>query len=168
MTSNLQPKQIGIIGIGNLLLTDEGFGVHVLHYIEEHFHFPENVHLMDVGTAAIYMVPFIEEVDSLFVFDVVDMHSPPGTVHCFTGDEVRAGKIQTKMSPHQLGLLEMVDICALRGNVPDELEYICVVPERIETGLDLSPLIAAKIVPVVDILIKKLADRGIITSLKAA
>lgn len=154
-------KEIGVLGIGNLLLSDEGFGVHVLQYLEDNYILPQNVQLMDAGTASIYMAPFIEEVDSLFVFDVVDMKAPPGSIHCFTGAEVRAGKIPTQMSPHQLGLLEMVDICALRDKVLDELEYICVVPERIESGLELSPLLASQIGPVAQILFNKLEDRGI-------
>lgn len=161
-------KKVGIIGIGNLLLSDEGFGIHVLHYLEENFIFPENVQLMDAGTASIYMGPFIEDVDSLFVFDVVDIKAPPGSIHCFSGNEVRAGKIPTQMSPHQLGLLEMVDICALRGKCPDELEYICVVPERLESGLDLSPLISSQVLPAAEILFKKLEDRGIATTSKGA
>jgi len=60
-------KKAGILGIGNLLLCDESFGVHVVEYLEEHYTFPESVTVFDAGTAGIYMAPFLEEHDPIFV-----------------------------------------------------------------------------------------------------
>ena len=65
-----ETKNAGILGIGNLLISDEGFGVHVVEFLEEHYSFPESVTVLDGGTAGIYMAPFLEEHDPIFVVDV--------------------------------------------------------------------------------------------------
>jgi hydrogenase maturation protease len=157
--------QIGIIGIGNLLLSDEGFGIHVIQYLEEHYSFPESVQLMDAGTAAIYMAPFMESVSTMFVIDVVNLEDEPGSIHCYKDNEVKAGLIPTKMSPHQLGLLEMLDICRLRDLAPKSVEFICVVPKSLETSMTLSPVIEKQIPKVIKILMNRLAQIYIIPAL---
>ncbi len=157
-------KKIGIIGIGNLLLSDEGFGIQTLHHLEETYVFPDNVILMDAGTAAIYMTPFLEECDPILAIDVVDLQDEPGSFHFFTMDDVKAGTFQTKMSPHQLGLLEMVEICKLRNSAPEHIEYYCVVPGSLETGMDLSPAVAPQVQEVAEKIIARLTDFGLVVS----
>lgn len=159
--THLQDKTIGILGIGNLLLGDEGFGVHCVQHIEQHYEIPENICVFDGGTAGILLAPFIEECDKLFVLDVIDLEDDPGSVHLFTDADVRAGNVQTRMSPHQIGMLEILDICKMRGKVPENVQYITVVPQTLETGMDLSPLIAERVTDVVDILLQSLAKLSV-------
>jgi len=154
-------KHIGIIGIGNLILSDEGFGIHTLRHLEENYVFPENVILKDAGTAAIYMSPFLEECDPVLVIDVVDIQAEPGSFHFFTLDDVKAGTFQTKMSPHQLGLLEMVEICKLRDSAPEHMEFYCVVPQNLETGMDLSTSVAPRVTEVSEMILTRLKDLGV-------
>ena len=73
-----QEKKIGIMGLGNLLLGDEGFGVHCIKYFEGHCQFPDNIELIDGGTGGILLAPFIEQFDELYVIDVVDIEDEPG------------------------------------------------------------------------------------------
>lgn len=145
------PKKAGILGIGNFLLSDEGFGVHTVHYLEEHYTFPETIHIIDAGTAGIYMSPFLEECDPILVLDVVAMDAEPGSVHCFNSNDIGAGDIPRKMSPHQLGLLEMLEICKLRDCCPETVEFFCVVPADLSTSTTLSPQVAPRV--------KEIADR---------
>ena len=159
--TQLQGKTIGILGIGNLLLGDEGFGVHCVQHIEQHYDIPENIRVFDGGTAGILLAPFIEECDKLYVLDVIDLEDEPGSVHLFTDEDVRAGDVQTRMSPHQIGMLEILDICRIRGKVPEHVEYITVVPQTLETGMELSPLIAERVTDVVDILFQSLAKLSV-------
>jgi hydrogenase maturation protease len=154
-------KKIGIIGIGNLILSDEGFGIHTLHYLEENYIFPENVVLQDAGTAGIYMSPFLEACDPIFVIDVVDIQEEPGSLHFYTMDDVGARNIQTKMSPHQLGLLEIVEICRLRDAAPEHIEFYCTVPKSLDTSMELSPEVAPRVVEVADMIIKRLQELGV-------
>ncbi len=156
-----EEKKTGILGIGNLLLGDEGFGIHTVHYLEEKYIFPEQVKITDCGTAGIYMAPFLEECDPIYVLDVVDMKDEPGSIHHFTVDEVRSGSIPSKMSPHQLGLIEMLDICKFRGVIPEKVEFFCVVPEQLETSIELSGIVASRVKEVAEQLVRRLRETGL-------
>lgn len=145
MTESSPQKKTGILGIGNLLLSDEGFGIHVIHYLEAHYRFPESIRLTDAGTAGIYMAPFLEECDPILVIDVVNLDAEPGSIHCFNRRDIGSGTIPRKMSPHQLGLLEMLEICKLRDCNPQAVEFFCVVPSDLRTSMSLSPPVAPRV-----------------------
>jgi hydrogenase maturation protease len=167
-------KNIGIAGIGNLLLRDEGFGVHVVHYLQNNYEFPENVDIQDVGTAGIYMAPFLESCDPILVIDVVDIEGEPGSFHFFSLDDVRAGTFQTRMSPHQLGLLEIVEVCKLRGEAPEVIEFYTVIPKELtetvefsdntsaeEMSIELSDVVTVRVFEVAEMIIKRLSELGV-------
>lgn len=153
-------KKTGILGIGNLLLSDEGFGIHTVQYLERHYTFPDTIQLTDAGTAGIYMAPFLEECDPILVIDVVAFNAEPGSVHCFSNKDIGAGIIFNKMSPHQLGLLEMLEICRLRDNHPETVEFFCVVPGDLQTSMTLSPPVAPRVKEIADRIINRLRNAG--------
>lgn len=157
----MEEKKIGVLGIGNLILGDEGFGIHTVQYLEENYIFPDNVLVHDGGTAGIYMSPFLEECDPVFVIDVVDIDAEPGSMHYYSNEDVKAGKISTRMSPHQLGLLEILEICKLRDAAPEKLEFYCVVPKILETTTELSDAVAPRVKEVADLILKRLEEAGV-------
>jgi hydrogenase maturation protease len=154
-------KKIGVLGIGNLLLGDGGFGMHMIRYLENHWLFPDEVQLMDGGTAGIYMAPFLEDVDRLIVVDVVAGDGPPGTICRFNGEDLRGANAQLRLSPHQLGLLEVLEICRLRDQAPAEVQFIGVVPAQIETGMALSALLAGRVAEVAGMILSTLEEEGV-------
>ena len=154
-------KKIGILGIGNLIVGDEGFGVHAVRYLEENYQFPDTVLIRDGGTAGIYMSPFLEECDPVLVIDVVDIDAEPGSMHYYSNDDVKAGKISTRMSPHQLGLLEILEICKLRDAAPETLEFYCVVPKELNTSTELSDVVAPRVKEICEIVLKRLSELGV-------
>ncbi len=154
-------KQIGILGIGNLLMHDEGFGVHFVEYLTEHYVIPENVSVLDGGTAGIMLAPFIEDVDYLYVIDTVSIEDEPGSIHRFSDDDVRSGTVQMRMSPHQVGLIDILAMCRLREKAPERTEMITVVPKDLDVAIGLSDCLRSKIAEVTDILIGSLSSRGI-------
>ena len=161
-------KKAGILGIGNLLLSDESFGVHVVELLEEQFTFPENVTVLDGGTAGIYMAPFMEDHDPILIVDVVQMQdAAPGSLYTFTAKDAKNGSMQTRMSPHQLGVLEILDICSLRGIEPEIVEFYCVVPESFATGLEMTKSVAAQVEKTAGILVERLQKMGYRISPKA-
>ncbi len=156
-----ETKKIGILGIGNLLLSDESFGIHVVQYLENHYLFPDSVTLLDGGTAGIYMAPFLETHDPVFVVDVVNLKdTAAGSLCTFTAEEAKNGSMQTRMSPHQLGILEILDICKLREVNPETVEFFCVVPETLATGLEMSACVTTQVAVVSDLLVKRLQGMG--------
>lgn len=154
-------KRIGILGIGNMLLSDEGFGVHFVQHLEAHYLLPDNVQVFDGGTAGILLAPFVEQCDHLFVIDVVNIDDAPGSLHCFSDEEVRAGDIQTRMSPHQIGMLEVLDICKIMGKVPEQIMFLTVVPENMDAGMKLSPILQQRIGDVLSLLSHSLQSLGV-------
>jgi hydrogenase maturation protease len=154
-------KKIGIAGIGNFILRDEGFGVHVVHYLQENYSFPDNVEIQDVGTAGLYMAPFLEECDPILVIDVVDIAGEPGSFHFFTLDDVKAGNFQTRMSPHQLGLLEILEVSKLRDAAPEQIEFYTVIPKELEESIELSDVVEQRKVEVAEMILARLAEMGV-------
>lgn len=162
-------KKIGIAGIGNYILGDEGFGVHVVQYLQDNYQFPEIVEIQDVGTAGIYMAPFLEECDPVLVVDVVDIDGEPGSFHYFELDDVKAGNFQMRMSPHQLGLLEILEVSKLRGAAPEHIEFYTVIPEVLEESIELSDRIEQKKVEIAEMIVRRLIELGVkVTSTKRA
>ncbi|MEE4241093.1 MAG: HyaD/HybD family hydrogenase maturation endopeptidase [Desulfopila sp.] len=154
-------KKIGIIGIGNLICGDEGFGIHAIRFLEENFIFPENVVLHDAGTAGIYLSPILEECDPVLVIDVVDIDAEPGSMHYYNMEDIKLGNIQTKMSPHQLGVLEILEICKLRDAAPESVEFYCVVPQDLDASVELSETVAPRVSEIADKVLKRLKELGI-------
>jgi hydrogenase maturation protease len=154
-------KKIGIFGIGNLILRDEGFGVHTVQYLENNYHFPDTVEIHDIGTAGIYMSPFLEECDPVLIIDVVDIAGEPGSFHFYTLADVKAGNFQTRMSPHQLGLLEILEICKLRDAAPEAVEFYTVIPKELTESIELSDVVAGRVVEVADMILGRLAELGV-------
>lgn len=155
-------QKIGIIGIGNLLFSDEGFGPFLIEHLIENYQIPEAIDVLDAGTAGIMLAPFIEDHDILYVIDiVVESQGPPGSIHCFTTKDVRSGNIQSRMSPHQVGLFEILDLCSLRDKLPEVIEMLTVVPDDLSTRIGLSPMLEPRVQDITDILCKSLADHGV-------
>lgn len=154
-------KKIGIVGVGNLICGDEGFGVHTIHHLEENYIFPENVIVKDAGTAGIYMSPFLEACDPVLVVDVVDIDAEPGSFHYYDMKDVKLGNIQTKMSPHQLGLLEIIEICRLREAAPEHIEFYTVVPQHLDTSLELSAPVAGRVKEVANMILQRMKELGV-------
>jgi hydrogenase maturation protease len=151
-------KIITILGVGNILMSDEGFGVRVVEYLQADYHFPAGVELLDGGTSGIYLAPVIEDSRCLLIIDVLNMKGPAGEIHLLAGDELRGAGLQTSMSPHQAGLLEIIDLCRLRDKAPDEIKIIGIIPQDLSLSLELSPTLRDKVKTVADIVIKQIEE----------
>jgi hydrogenase maturation protease len=144
-----------ILGIGNVLWADEGFGVRVVEEIADRYRFGPNVRLLDGGTQGIYLVDQIRWADVLVVFDAVDYGLPPGTLKRVEGDEVPKFMGAKKMSLHQTGFQEVLALADLLGDYPRHLLLIGCQPVELEDfGGSLRPEVKAQIGPAI------LAARG--------
>jgi len=145
-------RRILILGIGNVLWADEGFGVRCVERMAERFRFPDQVRLLDGGTQGLYLLPFLEEADVLIVFDAVDYGLAPGTLKIVEGDEVPAFLGAKKMSLHQTGFQDVVATAKLMGYCPARLLLIGCQPEELEDyGGGLRQVIAAQVDPAIEV-----------------
>ena len=128
----MNPKRILVLGIGNILWADEGFGVRCVEALNAGWSLPDNVTVMDGGTQGLYLLPYVQEADCLLVFDAVDYNDPPGTLREVVGDQVPRFMGVKKMSLHQTGFQEVLMAAELIGKLPAELVLIGVQPEELE------------------------------------
>jgi len=157
---NQDKKGVAVIGIGNLIMGDEGFGIHVIRHLEKNYRFSPDVSLIDGGTAGIYMAPVFEEVKRAIVVDVIAADLEPGSIVRLSHEGMQGRSVSASMSPHQIGVLEVLEICRFRGTAPERIDFICVVPEKIEPGVELSPALSSRTAEVADIVAQILSQEG--------
>jgi hydrogenase maturation protease len=133
-----------VLGVGNLLFTDEGIGIHVVQALSEEYSFSDNVSIEDGGVLGIRLLGIIAQADDLIVVDAIRNGGPPGTLYRLEGDDIPR-RILAKNSLHQVDLLEALTLCQALDKVPETV-IIGVEPQDIETvGLDLTPPVRARL-----------------------
>ncbi|GAA5066575.1 HyaD/HybD family hydrogenase maturation endopeptidase [Roseibacterium beibuensis] len=151
-----------ILGIGNVLWADEGFGVRCVEELARRWSLGPDVHVMDGGTQGLYLLPFLDDAETLIVFDAVDYGLPPGTLKLIEGDDVPSFMGAKKMSLHQTGFQDVIATARLMGSCPETLILIGCQPEELEDyGGGLRAVVAAQIDPAIDIALDKLAALGV-------
>jgi hydrogenase maturation protease len=126
-----------ILGIGNVLMTDDSAGIRVINELERRFRFPENVELLDGGTSGIELLSYIADRDYLIIVDAIRSGFPPGTVVRVEGEDVSA-KFMTRISPHQLGLSDLLAAATLTGELPKQMVLFGIEPKRVALGLEMT------------------------------
>lgn len=125
-------KKTLILGIGNILWADEGFGVRAVEQLNQHYQFNDDVTLMDGGTQGIYLVQYVEQANILVIFDAIDYGLQPGEMKLIEGDDVPKFMGVKKMSLHQTGFQEVLMMAEMLGNYPEHLLLIGVQPVDLE------------------------------------
>ena len=149
-----------IFGAGNLLLSDEGFGVHFIQYLQKHYCFPEDVELYDGGTLGIMVTHMLEDADHVYLVDVIDAKGEPGDIYRYEKEDFMLGKLPIKMSPHQIGIQEVLTLSDLRDRCPEKVSLFGVIPHSYDAGVELSPLLADKLPGLADLVVGELAAAG--------
>ena len=133
-----------VLGMGNLLLEDEGLGVRALEILQKRYEIPPEVELLDGGTTGMGLLDDISEREHLIVLDAVQTGDPPGTLVRLAGDDVPV-YFSMRISPHQLGLSDVLATLELSGEKPAEVVVLGLVPQSLEMSLELSELIKSKL-----------------------
>lgn len=128
---------IAVLGVGNILLSDEGAGVRAVESLREKYDFPESVELIDGGTMGLDLLPFIEGKDKLLIIDAVTIDKPPGTLIKIEGNDIPKF-LSLKLSVHQIGLPDMLSAANLMGILPKDMCLIGIQPKSLETGTELT------------------------------
>lgn len=157
-----QPENILILGIGNVLWADEGFGVRCVEELAARHALPARVTVLDGGTQGLYLLPFLEQADALIVFDAIDYGLAPGTLKIVENDEVPAFMGAKKMSLHQTGFQEVIATAQLLGRCPSPMLLIGCQPVELEDyGGGLRALTAARIPKAIAVAIDRLRAWGV-------
>ncbi|ULK99620.1 HyaD/HybD family hydrogenase maturation endopeptidase [Bradyrhizobium sp. I71] len=160
--------RILVLGIGNILWADEGFGVRTVEEFHRRYVVPDNVTILDGGTQGLYLVNYLEEADRLIVFDAIDYGLEPGQLKLVRDDEVPRFTGAKKMSLHQTGFQEVISAADLLGRCPKYLVLIGCQPLDLEDwGGPLTPPVRDQIAPAINLACAILAEWGATVSQRA-
>ncbi len=126
-----------ILGLGNTIMSDDGVGPCVIDLLRKE-PLPEQVSLLDGGTLGLDLLPYLEGIQRLIIVDAVEIGQSAGTVIQLAGDQVPVA-LETKLSPHQMGMKDLLAVARLMGHLPDEIMLIGVQPGCLEMGTELTP-----------------------------
>jgi hydrogenase maturation protease len=153
-------KRIVVLGVGNILLKDEGVGVRVIQRLEERYHFSPSVELVDGGVLGLSLLGKVREAGRLIVVDAIRRGNPPGTLYSMSGEEI-PNRIYTKTSLHQVDLVEALTICRVMWGLPPTV-ILGVEPQDIGPwGVELTPVVSARMEELVQMVLAELSSVGV-------
>ena len=155
-----------VLGLGNILLGDEGLGVRAVERLLEKYEFPEEVQVMDGGTLGLDLLPYVEDCRRLLVIDAVQAGKVPGTLVRLSGTEIPVFLDVSRVSPHQDGLQDLLAVAALKGYLPEKVVLWGIQIQSLGVGLELSPAVASRMDSLVEKILSELAHWGIEPQLK--
>ncbi len=154
--------RILVLGIGNILLRDEGVGVHVVNRFKDVFDVPDGVDCIDGGTMGLDLMPYFEGKTHAIVVDAVRGNGEqPGTILRFADSGVM-GLLGERISPHQIGLSDLLACTALDSHLPDHIVLLGIVPESLETGLEMTSVVQGRMDEMVGLLRDELEAAGVV------
>ncbi len=132
-----------ILGIGNILQSDDGLGIHIVNHITQNIELPDDVEAIDGGTAGFDLIPLLRGREKIIIVDALRVDDEPGAIYRFKPEDAR--KSRASFSLHEVGIIEVIDMLRLLGENP-LIEIIGVVPEDIDTlNMDISPSVRRSI-----------------------
>jgi hydrogenase maturation protease len=150
-----------ILGLGNVLLEDDGVGGAAVSLLLDRFEPPPGVTVFDGGTLGLSLLPYIEMADAVILVDAVRADDAPGTVVRLDGDDV-APAVATRLSPHQVGVADLLDGAHWLGRYPNRVLLLGLVPESIELGVGLSPRVRASLPRLVEQIVHEANGLGFV------
>jgi hydrogenase maturation protease len=158
----MKKTQLLVLGIGNILWADEGFGVRCVEALNAAYEFGDDVTVLDGGTQGLYLLPFLEEARRLIVFDAVDYGMQPGEMVIARDDDVPRFMGVKKMSLHQTGFQEVIACASLADRLPESMVLIGVQPEQLEDfGGSLRDIVKAQIPRALEAALEQMKEWGI-------
>jgi len=151
----MRTPKVTVLGIGNLLLQDEGVGVHVIHELTKRRMDHINLEIIDAGTSPEIMASLDGDIDKLIIVDAVKGGDEPGTLYRFGSDDVDVDTA-SPVSLHEVGVLQNLKLMALLNKQPRSTVIIGVEPKTIDYGLELSPEVSAKVPRVIELVLEEI------------
>ncbi len=147
-----------VLGIGNILLSDEGAGIRAVEELKRQYDFSESVEIIDGGTMGLELLPYFENRSHILIVDAVKTGRKPGTV---VRIEDPPAVFQQKSSPHLIGLADVLGAASIIGNLPEQITLFGLEPKQLSTGLSFSLEVEQNINRLVDMVVDELVSIGI-------
>jgi hydrogenase maturation protease len=152
---------IRVLSLGNVLMSDDGFGPYVARVLEAFYEFPEDVEVIDVGTPGLDLTPYLLNTDAVIFIDTVTSDGAPGDVRIYDRAQILRYPPQARTGPHDPALKEALLTVDAAGAGPKAVTLVGVIPEWVATGVSLSPRVSAAVTDVVRRVIDELDRLGV-------
>jgi hydrogenase maturation protease len=152
--------RIVVLGVGNILLTDEGIGVRAIEELGRRYLIPPEVELIDGGTSAMELLDDLANCDLLIIADCVRAGKTPGSLLRLKDEEIPA-LFRTKLSPHQVGLPDVLATLIITNEAPEHTILFGVEPESLATNMGMTPIVEATLPRLVEAIVGEIAEAGI-------
>ena len=148
-----------VLGLGNVLLQDDGVGSAAVALLLDRYDAPAGVRVLDGGTLGLSLLPYLEDAENVILVDAIRTDAAAGTLVRLDGDDVLPA-VATRLSPHQVGVLDLLDGARWRGRYPSHIALAGIVPGGFELSLGLSPAVAATLPDLVDMVVGEAEQLG--------
>lgn len=155
-----------VLGLGNLLMSDDALGSRAVAELEKRYLFPESVELLDGGTLGLDLLPRLEGIERLLVIDALQMGAAPGQLFRLEGAEVPRA-FANKLSVHQMGLQDLLAVAELQGYLPGQLVVWGAQSESVAMALEMTPAVNDALEPLLAAVVKELNRWGVAPRLAA-
>ena len=141
MAEEYSPPPVLVLGVGNILLSDEGVGIRVIEELQRSYSFPPSIELVDGGTLGHALIDVLRGRQKVLVIDAVKTDGPPGAIYRFNVKDLSPASSRMT-SVHDIGVAEAVFFLNLQGELPPDIEFYGIQPQSIEPGLEMTPVVA--------------------------
>ncbi len=153
-------NKVTVLGLGNILLRDEGVGVHAANAVRERYTCSPAVEIVDGGTMGLDLLPFFQESDKVLIIDAVDFGKPPGHVGTVEGDAIPS-VLSSKLSVHHIGLSDLLFAAKLANETMPAVCLVGMQPKSLDVGLDMSAEVRENFERLIQTAVRKLSDWNI-------
>jgi len=148
-----------VLGLGNVLLGDDGLGAAAIARIERDYRVPPGVRLEDGGTLGMALLGLLADSDHVILVDAVRSDDPPGTLVRLDGADV-GDAVRDRLSPHQVGVADLLDAARLIDSYPGSVTLLGLVPETIDLAVERSPAVDRKLDELVAAIVREVQRLG--------
>lgn len=156
-SGNNDAGRVVVLGLGNILLSDEGVGVHAVNAMKERYLFSPPIDLIDGGTMGLDLLPIFQTRDRVLIIDAVDFHKDPGHMGTLEGEKIPS-VLNSKLSVHHIGLSDVLFTAKLMRDTPLTVHLVGIQPKSLDVGLDMTGEIRVKLDAVIDLVLQKLKE----------
>ena len=150
-----------VLGLGNVLLEDDGVGGAAVSLLLDRFEPPRDVRVFDGGTLGLSLLPYLEMADAVILVDAVKADAAPGSVVRLEGEDV-APAVATRLSPHQVGVADLLDGARWLGRYPERVVLLGLVPQSMELSVGLTPPVRTSLPDLVDVIVVEAGALGFV------
>ena len=148
-----------VLGLGNVLLGDDGLGAAAVARVEREYRVPPDVHLEDGGTLGLSLLGLIAESDHVILVDAVRADGPPGTLVRLEGADV-CDAVRDRLSPHQVGVADLLDAARLIDRYPATVRLLGLVPDAIDLAVIRSRIVDERLDELVAAIVREVRSLG--------